>query len=353
MQLKSFNEFLNEKEESPHTNYFKKVNFLLTGQSSNSLAGLNSLYYELNDKCLGEVFGTFFTNIDEADKKPITPKQKSYLLSLKIDPNKPTVYYGGSQPAAQLLLKNNNILEERMYNTPSQMELSCDKSKFYKLFEDSKFIPKAAYNVDDAATLKFPVIGKPDKGHSGSNIEIFETEKDLRNSKSKFANFSEAKDLDREYRVMVLKGNIISIYERVSKKGDPIKDKKRDEYVDFAYVKQDLSKLDFLNGLNNIIKEIRTKVKLGVWSVDLMIEKNNDLWVAEINSASGLTADRIAEVYCAVYEDFYDERLPKEVREYLHKSYTVPVNKINVLKNGEYIKKSKGRSNEYSSILND
>jgi hypothetical protein len=79
-----------------------------------------------------------------------------------------------------------------------------------------------------------------------------------------------------------------------------------------------------------------------------MIDENNDKWVAEINSASGLSADRMCEVYSAVYEDFYKEELPKEVKSYIYDKYTVPVHKINVKENGKYIKKSKTRSDEYT-----
>ena len=337
------NESVNNKD------YFKKVVFLMPGSSSNALSGLDSLYQDLNDECLEEVFESFFCGVDKDRFKEMSEKQVKYLNTLEVSDKKPIVYYGGEQPAPLLVLKNNKISETNMYNTPTSMGISAYKSKFYKLFKDSKFICKTEYDIKNAANnLKFPIIAKPDAGHSGSGIEIFETSEDLQKSKNKFENYSEAKNLKAEYRVMAMNDSIISIYERVSKDDNAIKDKKPDDYVSFVYVKQDLSKLDFVKETENIIKEIRSKVKAGVWSVDLMIDENNDKWVAEINSASGLSADRMCEVYSAVYEDFYKEELPKEVKSYIYDKYTVPVHKINVKENGKYIKKSKTRSDEYT-----
>jgi len=338
------------KESVNNKDYFKKVVFLMPGSSSNALSGLDSLYQDLNDECLEEVFESFFCKSDPGHRfKELSEKQVKYLNTLEVSDKKPIVYYGGEQPAPLLVLKNNKISETNMYNTPTSMGISAYKSKFYKLFKDSKFICKTEYDINNAVNnLKFPIIAKPDAGHSGSGIEIFETSEDLQKSKNKFKNYSEAKNLKAEYRVMAMNDSIISIYERVSKDDNAIKDKKPDDYVSFVYVKQDLSKLDFVKETENIIKEIRSKVKAGVWSVDLMIDENNDKWVAEINSASGLSADRMCEVYSAVYEDFYKEELPKEVKSYIYDKYTVPVHKINVKENGKYIKKSKTRSDEYT-----
>ena len=337
------------KESVNNKDYFKKVVFLMPGSSSNALSGLDSLYQDLNDECLEEVFESFFCGVDKDRFKEMSEKQVKYLNTLEVSDKKPIVYYGGEQPAPLLVLKNNKISETNMYNTPTSMGISAYKSKFYKLFKDSKFICKTEYDFKNAANnLKFPIIAKPDAGHSGSGIEIFETSEDLQKSKNKFENYSEAKNLKAEYRVMAMNDSIVSIYERVSKDDNAIKDKKPDDYVSFVYVKQDPSKLDFVKETESIIKEIRSKVKAGVWSVDLMIDENNDKWVAEINSASGLSADRMCEVYSAVYEDFYKEELPKEVKSYIYDKYTVPVHKINVKENGKYIKKSKTRSDEYT-----
>ena len=77
---------------------------------------------------------------------------------------------------------------------------------------------------------------------------------------------------------------------------------------------------------------------------------NRDLWVAEINSASGMAADKMARVYIMIYEDFYKESLPEDFKNYLKEEYIDPVNLINVQKNGAAIKKSKGAI-DYFALL--
>ena len=136
-------------------------------------------------------------------------------------------------------------------------------------------------------------------------IEIFDTYEDLMKSDSKFDNYSEAKDLDREYRVLLLKDKNVLIDERVSAGENEIKDKDSDEQTSFTYVDQDMKKLDFLEELDRIAKEIRSKIKLGLWSIDIMIDKSGKMWVAEINAGTGMAADKMARVYVSCFEDFF------------------------------------------------
>ena len=55
------------------------------------------------------------------------------------------------------------------------------------------------------------------------------------------------------------------------------------------------------------------------------------LQTAEINSASGMAADKMARVYVKVYEDFYGEKLPKELKNHLNEEYIKPIYKINLI----------------------
>ena len=111
-----------------------------------------------------------------------------------------------------------------------------------------------------------------------------------------------------------------------------------------------MKKLNFVDKVKDISEEIREKIKLGLWSMDVMIDKAGDLWVAEINSASGMAADKMARVYIMIYEDFYKESLPEDFKNYLKEEYIDPVNLINVQKNGAAIKKSKGAI-DYFALL--
>ena len=238
-------------------------------------------------------------------------------------------------------LEKYGISEDVMYNLPEPMKVSGNKSDFYKMFSDSNFICKTVYKKEDAKDLQFPVIAKPDDGHSGVGIEIFDKYEDLEKSKGDFANYSEAKDLDREFRVLLMNEKPVLVHERVSASGNEIRDKESDEQTEFTYVDQNISKLDFMDKVSGICKTIREKLKLGLWSIDLMVDKNGDCWVAEINSASGMAADKMARVYVMIYEDFYGEKLPQEFKTHLNEEYIRPIYKINLKENEAQIKKSK------------
>ena len=329
---------LNEKFKE-WNKYLKKINFLLAGEKIEGLTGKNNkrIYGEINDKCLEQLYNSFYAEGD-------------YGKDLDVNPKLPIIYYGGNKKESFDFLKKYNVKEDVMYNVPDQMLKSGNKTEFYKTFADSKFIPKSVYKIEDAKKLKFPIIAKPDDGHSGVGIEIFDTYKQLKSSKLKFDNYSEAKDLDREYRVLLMNDKIVLIHERVSAADNEIKDKDAKEQTEFVYVDQDMKKLNFVDEVKDISEEIRKKIKLGLWSMDVMIDKAGDLWIAEINSASGMAADKMARVYIMIYEDFYKESLPKDFKNYLKEEYIDPVNLINVQKNSAAIKKSKGAI-DYFALL--
>ena len=318
------------KESVDNKNYLNKVNFLLAGEKIEGLTGKNNkrIYGKVNDVCLEKLFNSFYAKGD-------------YKKDLEVNSELPLIYYGGNSKEGLDFIKKYNISEDVMYNSPKAMKVSGNKSDFYKMFKDTDFIPKAVYKKEDAKDLEFPVIAKPDDGHSGLGIEIFDTYEDLAKSKGKFENYSEAKDLDREFRVLLMNDNPVLVHERVSLNENEIKDKEADEQTEFTYVDQDMSKLDFMDKVNDICRKVREKLKLGLWSIDLMIDKSGDCWVAEINSASGMAADKMARVYVKVYEDFYGEKLPKELKNYLNEEYIKPIYKINLKENAEQIKRSK------------
>tara|TARA_B100001093_G_C26858367_1_gene1028571 strand:+ start:4498 stop:5526 length:1029 start_codon:yes stop_codon:yes gene_type:complete len=334
--LKTFEQFIFEKSNK---DYFKKVNFILAGEKIEGLTGKNNkrIYGEINDICLDKLFNSYYAKGD-------------YGKKLNVDSKLPLIYYGGNSKEGLNFLEKYGISEDVMYNLPEPMKVSGNKSDFYKMFSDSDFICKTVYKREDTKDLQFPVIAKPDDGHSGVGIEIFDNYEDLEKSKGKFENYSEAKDLDREFRVLLMNEKPVLVHERVSMGENEIKDKKSNEQTEFTYVDQDISKLDFMDKVDEICKTVREKLKLGLWSIDLMVDKGGDCWVAEINSASGMAADKMARVYVMVYEDFYDEKLPQEFKNQLNEEYIKPIYKINLKENAAQIKKSKDCIN-YQNII--
>lgn len=325
--LKTFEQFIFEKSNK---DYLKKVNFLLAGKTIESLTGPNEkrLYGEINDICLNELFNAYYAKGD-------------YGKELNVDPKLPLIYYGGDSKKGLDFLEKYGISKDVMYNLPEPVKVSCNKSDFYKMFSDSDFICKTVYKREDAKNLQFPVIAKPDDGHAGIGIEIFDNYEDLEKSKGEFANYSEAKDLDKEFRVLLMNDKIVLVHERVSAGKNEIRDKESDEGTKFTYVDQDMSKLDFMDKVSEICKTIREKIRLGLWSIDLIIDKDGKSWVSEINSASAMAPDKMSRVYAMVYEDFYGEKLPQEFKTYLNEEYIKPIYKINLKENTDQIKKSK------------
>jgi len=334
--LKTFEQFIVEKSNK---DYLKKVNFILAGEKIEGLTGKNNkrIYGEINDTCLEKLFNSFYAKGD-------------YGKDLNVNPKLPIIYYGGNSKEGLNFLEKYKISEDVMYNLPEPMKVSGNKSDFYKMFKDCDFIPKAVYKREDTKDLQFPVIAKPDDGHSGVGIEIFDNYEDLEKSKGEFENYSEAKDLDREFRVLLVNENPVLVHERVSIGENEIKDKDSNEQTEFTYVDQDVSKLDFMDKVDEICKTVREKLKLGLWSIDLMVDKSGDCWVAEINTASGMAADKMARVYIAIYEDFYGEQLPREFKTHLNEEYIKPIYKINLKENAAQIKKSKCCVN-YQNII--
>lgn len=336
--IKTLQQFIFEKEEKLLLNSFcKKINFITRGKGSRELAGFDSMYKELNDTCLDELYNAYHIE-----------SKKKYD---KVDGSLPTIYYAGFSSPGPEFLKNNPIKKENQLNRPDEMKKSGNKSNFYKIMKDSNFICNTAYNVEDACNLKFPVIAKPDNSHSGKGIIVFQTKEDLLKNKSKFDNYAEAIDLDVEFRVIVLKNRPILISERVPKKGNAIEDKDKDKTVEFVYVNQDMDKLTWKKELGRIINEIKEKIDLDLWSVDLMLDKKGSCWVAEINSATGMAADKMAKIYMEIYDEYNEEKLPQQFKDYLKEKYIDPVDKENVRQNKKWILLSKNRGKEYAPYL--
>lgn len=333
-KIKTLEHFIFEKENKQ---YYKKINFVINALNVDAFFHFNKKNYgEIIDKCLNSLFNVYWTEQEKIDYK-------------NVDNSLPTIYYGAEGKDAINFIKKHNIKEDVMYNVPGVNRIGV-KSTFYKTFADEDFICKAVYKREDAKNLKFPVIAKPDNNHSGLGIEKFDSYEELEKSKRKFDNYSEAKDLDREFRVLLCKDEIILVHERVSKNDNEIEGKSATEKTNFTYVDQDLNKIEFTDKIYEISQRILKEANLGLWSIDLLIDKAGDYWVAEINDRSGMACDKMVRIYIALYEDFYGEKLPTSFKEELNKKYLIPTYKKNFEENSETIKLSKDRVN-YESII--
>lgn len=322
--LYNFDEFVCESVAKEYEAYLKKVIFVRISSEADKVTGNhNPRDLALDIAASNELYILYSTKHD-MDK------------DLQFPSNMPILYYGGFNDNSRAFLKKFKVNFDNMYNHPDDMEISGSKVKSSKLFADYSWQPKTVYSLDEAldGSLQFPVIAKIDNGHSGLGIKIFKTAEELKDfkqpfevegEKHSFDLYSECIDIDREYRTIFLKDKCIIINERIScvKTNKTVKTKNIDESVDFVYVVSDMKKVPrkFINKLNEIAKEIRKIAKLDLWAIDVATDKNGDMFVLEINSATGLGSEKLVHVYEAVYEDYYQEKLPKTFKEELNKKF--------------------------------
>ena len=324
VSLYTFDEFLYEKVENEYKSYLKKVLFIKISADVNRLSGdSNERDLALNNAAAEELYILYSTKED-------------INKNLQIPDDMPILYYGGHNKNARSFLEKFKVNTKNMYNHPDDMAMSGSKVEFSKKFKECSWLPKTVFTIDEVLndSLKFPVIAKIDDGHSGLGIKIFKTKDELKNFKQpfkvegeerKFDLYSECIDVDREYRTIFLKDNCILVNERIAciKTNKTVKTKNIDEGVDFVYVVSDMNKVpkSFINKLNEIAADIRKQIKLDVWAIDVVTDKSGEIYVLEINSAPGLGSEKLVEVYEAVYEDFYKEKLPSSFKEELNKKY--------------------------------
>jgi glutathione synthase/RimK-type ligase-like ATP-grasp enzyme len=305
--------------------YDKKVIFIRNNADPRNLAGdADEREAAINAACAEQLYITYYADKDVKRDDIIIPR------------NMPILYYGGNVPAALKFLEKFNINPKNLYNIPSQMKISGDKVAFSKKFADNDWLPKTVFKKEDAinGAVGFPVIAKISDGHSGLGISKFDTADDLKKDKETFELrgeqrsydlFSQFIDFDREYRCLFIKDRCFVVNERVTIEDNEksIRNKKVDEKVKFIYAYQDLDKIpdEFMCEIHRIANEVREHIKLELWSLDIIVDKEGKIWVLETNSATGLGSVKLCEVYAEIYADFYGRELPDFYKEELWRKY--------------------------------
>ncbi len=319
--VKSFTGFLNEGYvEELIKSYSKKVAWILqiSDITSTSGNGITERERQYNEEARDMLFNCYSTKEQFNDEDVIVP------LGM------PILYYGGgSDRESEIFLKNKAIDPRYLYNQRELLLLSGDKTRFAQLFGKFNWLPKTVFSREEAiaGAVGFPVVAKIKDGHSGIGIQKFDTAKELQDSKETFDLYCQFVDFDREYRVAFCREKIFLINERVPtiNGNSSIRNKKAGDNIKFTYVYQDLNKVDpaFIAKIKDICAEIKTKLDLDLWSLDVVIDKNGKLWVMETSAATGLGSTKICEVYKAIYEDFYKEPLPDKFLEELYLRFVV------------------------------
>ena len=206
-------------------------------------------------------------------------------------------------------------------NPVSETKYSSDKKIFHETFKDSDFVPNAVFKKSDVGKLSEPIIAKPADGFSAQGIELFDTVDDAKKSNSKFDLWSEAKDIDREFRAFVIKGKVIHISERITntKNDKSVGKKDKDEKIDLVYIDQDLDKFPTVKRIQEIADEISNSIDLDFYNIDLILDKAGEFWVPEINSAPGIGPSMFHTIYKLYMKDIVGSEISNSSDKELEK----------------------------------
>lgn len=237
-----------------------------------------------------------------------------------IDPELPVYNYGNSDEIVDVI-KSGAMKRKNIYNQPQNLKFANNKIEFHKAMEGQKFVPKTVFTKDEALKLRFPVIAKPKGGSKGQGIVVFKTKDDLLNHKPADGDepldlYSEKFDLQKEFRVICLKGKPLYIAERipVNQKAKALRES-RDIFMEQGtHDKRSGYKWKerkFGNGIpeesdfEKICKKTCDLLKLEILGVDIGVDSNGKLWLIEANTCPGLNNDQIVKIYLAIFRDFY------------------------------------------------
>lgn len=254
----------------------------------------------------------------------------------ELDPSLPSVNFAQNS-FVQNLIDTKKLDPKRLYNKPAQKMISARKKDFHKLFLGADFLPKTAFSVEEAKALKFPIVAKPSRGHSGIGITKFSSHKELKSSKEKFDIFCEAISIDKEVRLVYLKDELISFMVREPRdekskflqgKVKTMGDLKAKDKLDFVYhihLPEELSSkpdfffsgVDKMQELKKVLAEIRKKVPLEFLTLDVAIDEDGKIWVLEINTEPGSIGVMLANLYDAIFRDFYGRPMEKESQKFM------------------------------------
>lgn len=261
----------------------------------------------------------------------INNKNYKELPNLKM----PIINWGSTSWMKKLEREGYKPNPKYLYNSTEEKQKCFIKSDFYKMFEGEDFITKTVYSEKDAYKLNFPIIAKPDRGHTGVGITKFDSPEDLKKYeyKESFDLYQEAIKINKEIRIGVLKDKVIFYFTRKpmdnkskflagkEKSEDKSSKHMADKELDFKYIintsESFYSDDQLASDVLDIVKKVRAKLNLEFIVFDIAIDKNNKKYVLELNVHPGIPGATLCDIYMAVYEDFYGEPFPEESLEYV------------------------------------
>jgi hypothetical protein len=244
-----------------------------------------------------------------------------------IDRTLPVFNYGNKGEIAALIASG-AIDVNNVYNRPENLVNANSKVRFHQLMQEFDFIPKTVFSKDQAASLKFPIIAKTDRGSKGEGVKVFKTPEELASSQDEYQVFCEKFDLDKEFRAISIKGKIVFIAERI-----PMNDKanslREEDVFDRKGTLEDRSSYKWetvemgSDGLppredfESLCARVNEKLGLEFLGVDIGIDKSGKMFCIEANTCPGLNKDQIVSIYENIFEDFYKRKPNAETQKQL------------------------------------
>jgi len=298
-----------------------KVQWIKSDPATSAVA--NEKLNELIDIAMKELFDLFLVH-DQ--------------LKRKMDNKKPILKFGNHNPDIYMLLSYSNVNPDYIYNRIEETKKSSNKKNWHELLGNKDYIPKTVTDIKEIKNLEFPIIAKPSKGHSGLGIMKFDTYEEcmdeVKKDDCKLDTFSEmVKDISTEYRMMLVKDNLHTIFERVPiiKENKTITTKDPDERLRFLYVEQDHDKFGDSEEIKKIASDFYKYIDLDFCALDFIVDKNGKYWLIESNSCPGMGANNLANSYKAIYEDYYKKPIPEakqKIVDYLCTEYYKEIKKL-------------------------
>ena len=234
-----------------------------------------------------------------------------------INSDYPVYNYGNSEEIVDLI-KSGIIKRKNVYNMPGNLKYANDKVLFHKKMEGCSFVPKTVFTIDEAKKLKFPIIAKPKEGSKGQGITVFKTKEELESyDGEQLDTYSVKFDLQREFRVISIKGDLLYLAERipVNKKAKSLREGEdvfmqdgtlgeRSEYVwkEKQFGRDGLPEME---KFKKICDKTHERLGLEILGIDIGIDDKDKLWLIEGNTCPGVNNDQIIKIYLSIFKDFY------------------------------------------------
>jgi glutathione synthase/RimK-type ligase-like ATP-grasp enzyme len=238
---------------------------------------------------------------------------------LPIQQGVPVLNFTEDNDLVEKMIEEKLIDKTSLYNKPQDSSQVSDKVSFHTSFMGSKFVPKTVFSVKETKEMKFPIIAKPSVGKSAEGIKKFDNYEELETTEEKFDVFSEAIDIEQEYRCFCFKDQIIELNKRVKVKGADDFLKSASTKTDFIYQDVDVKKYDKIQKVNELIEECKKRVSLDFFSIDYAEDASGELFIIEMNSRTGMGVDKMAKLYRLIYEDFYKKEPDAFINDKLSK----------------------------------